>query len=77
MNFLRSLFAPRQQFRSFALLDSQGRCQAFKHCLMVPIGEGWVEIQEIRLNWLHQPLPASARVSPRIARARVQPMMAT
>lgn len=77
MNFLRSLFAPRQQFRSFALLDSQGRCQAFKHCLLAPVGDGWVEIQEIRLNWLHQPLPASARVSPRCARSRVQPILAT
>jgi len=77
MNFFRSLFAPRQQFRSFALLDSQGRCQAFKHCLMAPIGEGWVEIQEIRLNWLHQALPANARVSPRGIRSTVQPILAT
>ncbi|PYY92070.1 hypothetical protein DNK59_00530 [Pseudomonas sp. TKO26] len=77
MNFLRSLFAPRQSFRSFALLDSQGRCQAFKHCLAVPVGDGWVEIQEVRLNWLHQPLPASARISPHSAGPVVQPILAT
>lgn len=42
MNFLRSLFAPRQPFRSFALLDSQGRCQAFKHSPLPPVGmAGW------------------------------------
>ncbi|AZE51048.1 hypothetical protein C4K04_5399 [Pseudomonas chlororaphis] len=77
MHFLWSLFAPRQKYRSFARLDPQGRCQAFKHCKVPPMGDGWVEIEEIRLNWLHQLLPASARVSPRVARARVQPMMAT
>ncbi|SDZ65617.1 hypothetical protein [Pseudomonas sp. NFIX28] len=77
MHLLWSLFAPRRKYRSFALLDPQGRCQAFKHCQVPPMGDGWVEVEEIRLNWLHQPLPSSARVSPRIARARVQPMMAT
>ncbi|MFJ7140512.1 MAG: hypothetical protein ACN6P5_24165 [Pseudomonas protegens] len=77
MNFLRSLFAPRQQFRSFALLDGQGRCCAFKHCPAAPVGDGWVEIEEIRLNWLHQVLPASARISPRCARSVVQPILAT
>ncbi|MGC5703495.1 hypothetical protein J4P02_25190 [Pseudomonas sp. NFXW11] len=77
MNFLRSLFAPRHAFRSFALLDSQGRCQAFKHCPTAPVGDGWVEIEEIRLNWLHQILPASARISPRCAQSQVQPILAT
>ncbi|NBF03548.1 hypothetical protein GV819_14735 [Pseudomonas sp. Fl5BN2] len=77
MNFLRSLFTPRQQFRSFALLDSQGRCQAFQHRSAAPVGDGWVEIQEIRLNWLHQALPANARISPRGAVSGVQPILAT
>lgn len=70
MRFLISLFTPRPHHRSFALLDRNGRCQAFKQCSLQPMGEGWVEIDEIRLNWLHQPLPASARVQPLRARAR-------
>jgi hypothetical protein len=77
MHFLWSLFSPRPKFRSYALLDAQGRCQAFKHCSQAPAGHGWVEIEEIRLNWLHQPLPASARVSPRLVRPGVQPLLAT
>ena len=77
MRFLWSLFAPRQQHRSFALLDRQGRCQAFKHCALAPTGDGWVEIEEIRLNWLRQPLPASARISPRIPRPHGQQVLAT
>jgi hypothetical protein len=39
------------------------------------MGDGWVEIEEIRLNWLHQPLPASARVIASQPRARVQAML--
>lgn len=40
MHFLWSLFAPRQKYRSFARLDPQGRCQAFKHCKVPPMGDG-------------------------------------
>jgi hypothetical protein len=32
MRYLISLFAPRPLHRSFALLDRNGRCQAFKQC---------------------------------------------
>ncbi|MBC2658004.1 hypothetical protein H7A76_21390 [Pseudomonas sp. MSSRFD41] len=77
MKFLRSLFAPRHEFRSYALLDCQGRCQAFRHSLVAPVGDGWVEIQEIRLNWLHQMLPASARVSPSGVVTGARPILAT
>jgi len=77
MRFLVSLFAPRPRHRSFALLDSNGHCQAFKQCSLQPMGDGWVEIEEIRLNWLHQPLPASARVSQPPSSSRVQNLMAT
>jgi hypothetical protein len=62
MRHLISLFAPRPLHRCFALLDSNGHCQAFKQCSLQPMGDGWVEIEEVRLNWLNQPLPASARV---------------
>ncbi|AZC26160.1 MULTISPECIES: hypothetical protein [Pseudomonas] len=77
MKLLRSLFAPRQAFRNFALLDYQGRCQALRQSRVPPVGDGWVEIEEIRLNWLHQPLPASAYLSTRATTARVQPILAT
>jgi len=72
-----SLFSPRRDYRYFALLDSTERCQAFKHSKLPPLGNGWVEIEEIRLNWLHQPLPANARVGSRTARPRQPPMLAT
>ncbi|MBP5948615.1 MULTISPECIES: hypothetical protein [Pseudomonas] len=72
MRYLISLFAPRPLHRSFALLDRNGLCQAFKQCSLQPMGDGWVEIEEIRLTWLNQPLPASARVVPRQMRARAQ-----
>ncbi|AVU77793.1 hypothetical protein PSH91_04710 [Pseudomonas sp. FP1154] len=76
MRFLISLFTPRPQHRCFALLDRNGRCQAFKQCSLQPMGEGWVEIEEIRLNWLHQPLPASARVQTLGARPRNRQLLA-
>lgn len=76
MRFLISLFTPRPQHRCFALLDRSGRCQAFKQCSLQPMGEGWVEIEEIRLNWLHQPLPASARVQTLGARPRNRQLLA-
>ncbi|MBV6823903.1 hypothetical protein [Pseudomonas sp. PD9R] len=77
MRFLISLFAPRPLHRSFALLDSNGHCQAFKQCSLQPMGDGWVEIEEIRLNWLHQPLPASARVRQHTPRSRAQQLLTT
>ena len=75
MRYLISLFAPRPLHRSFALLDRNGYCQAFKQCSLQPMGDGWVEIEEIRLNWLHHPLPASARVIAPQPRARAQAML--
>lgn len=67
MDFLWSLFSLRPQHRHYALLDKSGLCQAFRHCATPPIGFGWVEINEARLTWLHQPLPDSARFSPHAA----------
>jgi hypothetical protein len=61
---LRSLFAPRPPLRTFALLDGQGLCRAFRQSAQAPCGAGWIEINEQRLSWLHQPLPAGARVLP-------------
>jgi hypothetical protein len=41
------------------------------------MGDGWVEIEEIRLNWLHQPLPASARIAQQQSRPRVRQLLTT
>lgn len=77
MQFLWSLFTRKPAVRRYALLDAQGRCQAFKECSQPPAGNGWVEIEEIRLSWMHRPLPARARVSPRPTRSpRHQPLAA-
>ncbi|CAN1604362.1 hypothetical protein LOY35_23270 [Pseudomonas sp. B21-028] len=76
MRLLISLFTPRPQHRCFALLDRNGHCQAFKQCSLQPMGEGWVEIEEVRLSWLHRPLPASARVQPLHSRARSSQLLA-
>jgi hypothetical protein len=72
MQFLWSLFVPRRKYRCFALLDANERCLAFKQCSLPPKGDNWVEIEEIRLNWLHQSLPASARVSAHRPRTRLR-----
>ena len=69
LNLLWRFFARTPAHRNFALLDLQGRCQAFKQCSQPPVGEGWDEVDEIRLSWMHHPLPARARVSPRRARS--------
>jgi len=77
MRYFTSLFTPRPLHRCFALLDRNGHCQAFKQCSLQPMGDDWVEIEEIRLNWLHHPLPPSARVSQRQPRARAQQLLTT
>ncbi len=63
MDFLWSLFSLQRRYRHYARLDQQGICLSFKHCAMPPRGHDWVEINEVKLSWLHQPLPASARIN--------------
>ena len=75
MNSLWSLLSFTRPRRCFARLDSAGRCQAFKQCKQPPVGDAWVEIEEIRLNWLHQVLPASARIPSRATHSAVQPLL--
>jgi hypothetical protein len=65
MDFLWSLLSPRRRYRHYALLDQYGICLSFKHCAQPPAGQGWVQVNEAKLCWLHCPLPASARVTPR------------
>lgn len=72
MDFLWSLFSLRRRYRHYARLDKYGVCVSFKHCAVAPQGHDWVEITDANLTWLHQPLPASARVTrrPRAITAR-------
>ncbi|MFY9960084.1 hypothetical protein [Pseudomonas sp.] len=63
--------------RSFARLDAQGHCLAFKQCAEQPDVGDWVEIEEIRLAWLNRPLPASARVCTRRRGNWIQRSLAT
>ncbi|MFK3969849.1 hypothetical protein ACI2KS_03870 [Pseudomonas sp. NPDC087358] len=65
MDFLWSLFSQQSRHRHYARLDSQGVCLSFRHCASAPEGHDWVEIHEAKLSWLHQPLPATARVNAR------------
>ncbi|MCY1447132.1 hypothetical protein D9M71_637360 [compost metagenome] len=75
---MKSIWAwmfPQLANRSFARLDGNGRCQAFKQCRELPAGAGWVEVNEIRLQWLNQFLPVSARVVPRRTPERIHPSL--
>ena len=72
MNMLLTLLGFNRPERCFARLDSAGRCQAFKQCKQPPVGDSWVEIEEIRLNWLHQVLPANARIASPARRSSAQ-----
>ncbi|QXI26995.1 hypothetical protein [Pseudomonas vanderleydeniana] len=47
--------------RHFVLLDQNGICLAFKSCRDRPQHGNWVGVEEVRLAWLHHPLPAHAR----------------
>lgn len=46
MHFLWSLFTRKPALRQFALLDAQGRCQAFKECSQPPqASAGWKSLK--------------------------------
>ncbi|MGB3126057.1 MAG: hypothetical protein WBB95_19775 [Pseudomonas sp.] len=77
MRLLKSLFMPNARLRHYALLDLQGHCLAFKQCSLPPVGEGWVEVAEAHLGWMHRPLPASARVSPNVTHAQPRHALAS
>ncbi|MET3716862.1 hypothetical protein ABMD26_003110 [Pseudomonas sp. PvP001] len=62
MGFLKSLFRASQPYRCYVALDRQGLCRAFKQCQLPPSGDGWVEVGDIRPQWLGQP---TARPCPR------------
>ncbi len=65
---LFALFAPARPLRAFALLNSQGICRSLRESAQAPLGAGWVEVTQVNLSWLDQPLPGSAI----IPKSRVQ-----
>ena len=62
MASLWTLLFHRPRHATYARLDSDGTCLAFKHCATPPGNGTWVQVSEARLAWLGRPLPASARV---------------
>ncbi|SDT28462.1 hypothetical protein SAMN05216598_4820 [Pseudomonas asplenii] len=58
-----------QHYRHFALLDTHGRCIAFKSCEGIPQNGKWVQVNEINLVWLNRALPARA-----LAKSITQPL---
>jgi hypothetical protein len=58
-----------QQYRHFALLDTQGRCIAFKSCKGIPQNGEWVQVNEVNLACLNRALPARA-----LARSNTLPL---
>ncbi len=48
----------RPKPRHFALLDEHGRCRMLLSSAGKPEGAGWIELQELRLSWIGQQLPA-------------------
>ncbi|HDS1737960.1 hypothetical protein [Pseudomonas sp. BP8] len=68
MRSLWNLLWQRSRPRTYARLDYDGKCLAFKHCAQPPGGSGWVQVSEAYLGWLGQPLPSSARVCARATR---------
>ncbi|KTC14724.1 hypothetical protein AO391_10110 [Pseudomonas marginalis ICMP 9505] len=77
MRLLKSLFMQHPRHRNYALLDARGYCLAFKQCTLPPVGEGWVEVSETHIGWMHRPLPTSARVSPKVMHAQTRHSMAS
>ncbi|ABP78800.1 conserved hypothetical protein [Stutzerimonas stutzeri A1501] len=50
----------RRPARHFALLDEHGRCRMLLSSACKPAGAAWVEVEEVRLSWIGQPLPAES-----------------
>ena len=66
MPSLWTLFGSRRAPTTYARLDGNGRCLAFKTCRQAPAGPQWVAIHEANLAWLGQLLPATARRTRRL-----------
>jgi hypothetical protein len=62
--------------RRFALLDATGTCRALREARQQPAEAGWVEVRELRNQWLGQMLPLEAMVAPRHIGMRPRPALA-
>ncbi|MFJ9991581.1 hypothetical protein ACIQSO_12645 [Pseudomonas putida] len=62
MASLWTLLFQRPRHNTYARLDNDGKCLAFKQCRQAPSGSGWVQVSEAHLGWLGHPLPNSARI---------------
>lgn len=51
----------RRTPRHFALLDEHGRCRMLLSSIDRPTSAAWIEIDEVRLSWIGQELPADCR----------------
>lgn len=76
MASLWTLLFQRPRHNTYARLDGQGKCLAFKQCSQVPSGSGWAQVGEIQLAWLGRELPADARVCARASRRWHQRILA-
>ena len=70
MHFLWSLFTRKPALRQFALLDVQGRCQAFRECSQPPVGDGWEELDAppAARQRAYQPTRDAVAASPAVGR---------
>lgn len=76
MMSLWSLLTPRAPMRRFALLDASGTCRALRETRELPGEPGWVEVRELRTQWLGQALPLDVLVTPRRVGTRPSPALA-
>jgi hypothetical protein len=76
MMSLWSLLTPRARMRRYALLDAMGTCRALREARELPGEAGWVEVRELRSQWLGQPLPVDVLVVPRHIGLRPCPALA-
>ena len=73
---LWSLLTPRARMRRFALLDATGTCRALREARELPAEDGWVEVRELRNQWLGQALPLEAMIAPQHLGMRPRPALA-
>ncbi len=59
MPLLTALFR-RPARRHYVLLDDQHRCRMLLTAIERPHGDGWIEVDEIALGMIGQPLPPDA-----------------
>jgi hypothetical protein len=76
MMSLWSLLTPRARMRRYALLDAMGTCRALREARELPGEVGWVEVHELRNQWLGQTLPLEAMVVPQHIGRRPRPALA-